>query len=340
MDSLSQFVLGAAIGEVVLGKKIGNKALLWGALAGTIPDLDILATPFLDQLNKIAFHRGISHSFFGIAIAAPFIAWLVHKWYKGELASYFDWLKLFFWGMITHPMLDTFTTYGTQLWQPFSDRREALCSIFVADPIYTVPLIVSFILVWRLHRQSKRRRWINFAALAFSTGYLLFTVFNHNNVINEFTKTAEAKNLHYQKVFASPTPLNNILWFGFVEVEDGYHLGMYSVFDSQEFIDLTFYPRNEHLLGEVGDSRIVETLKWFSNDSYVVSKTNDKIIFHDIRFGKAGDVHNINEDSFVFNFHILKDESGKWTVEEVIGVEKMKDGPGLIRTIYERVKGN
>jgi len=340
MDSVSQFMLGAAVGEVVLGKKLGNKALLWGAAAGTLPDLDILFTPVLDQVTKIAFHRGISHSFFGISLAAPIIAWLVYKWYKGEIATYFDWVKLFFWGMITHPILDTFTTYGTQLWQPFSDKREALCSIFVADPIYTVPLIISFILCWRLQRSSKRRRIINYVALGLSTCYLLFTVWNHSRVIDAFTQTAEAKNFNYQRVFASPTPLNNVLWFGFIEVPDGYHLGMYSVFDTQEVIDLSFYPRNEHLLDEVEDQRMIETLKWFSNDSYVISKKGDKVIFHDVRFGKAGDVLDVNEESFVFNFHMEKDEAGKWTVEEVIGVEKMKDGPGMLSTIYNRAKGN
>lgn len=339
MDSISQLVLGAAVGEAVLGKKLGNKALLWGAAAGTLPDLDIFFNPVLDQVTKIAFHRGISHSFFGICLAAPFIAWLVYKWYKGEGASYWDWFKLFFWGMITHPILDTFTTYGTQLWLPFSDKREALCSIFVADPLYTIPLILSAIFIWRLDRTSKLRRWLNYGALGLSTAYLLFTVYNRVGVIEEFADSAAAKNIAYSSVFATPTPLNNILWYGFAEVDKGYHLGMYSVFDTQEHMNLTYYPRNEYLLDEVEDRRIVETLKWFSDDKYIVTKTGDTIIFHDIRFGKAGDVADTSEDSFVFNFHIWKDENGKWNVKEVIGTKHMKESGSIIDLIYERGKG-
>ena len=44
MDSLTQVVLGAAVGEAALGKKIGNRAIVWGGIAGTIPDLDVLIT--------------------------------------------------------------------------------------------------------------------------------------------------------------------------------------------------------------------------------------------------------------------------------------------------------
>lgn len=339
MDSISQFVLGAAIGEAVLGKKIGNKALLWGAAAGTIPDLDVLFNPILDQISRIAFHRGISHSFFGICILAPLIAWFVHKWYKGEAASYFDWFKLFFWAMITHPMLDTFTTYGTQLWLPFSDKREALCSIFVADPIYTVPLILSFIFIWRRHPQSVKRRWINYAALGFSTAYLLFTVYNKSQVIHAFTESAQAKGIAFTEIFASPTPLNNVLWYGFAETEEGYHLGQYSIFDQQEYIDFHYYPRNEALLEKVKNKRIPEVLKWFSDQKFVVSQKGDEIIFHDVRFGKAGEIGD-PESKFVFNFHIKQKENGEWTVREVIPRDEFGSIGKLFGTIYERAKGN
>ena len=62
MDSLSQIVLGAAVGEAVLGRRIGNRAMIWGAVAGTIPDMDVLGKYFLSELDNLAFHRGISHS--------------------------------------------------------------------------------------------------------------------------------------------------------------------------------------------------------------------------------------------------------------------------------------
>ena len=43
MDSLTQIVLGASVGEAALGRKVGNRAMVWGAIAGTIPDLDVIS---------------------------------------------------------------------------------------------------------------------------------------------------------------------------------------------------------------------------------------------------------------------------------------------------------
>ena len=62
MDSLTQIVLGAAVGEAALGKRVGNSAMIWGAIAGTIPDMDVLSNLFMSPIDALAFHRGISHS--------------------------------------------------------------------------------------------------------------------------------------------------------------------------------------------------------------------------------------------------------------------------------------
>jgi len=338
LDSISQFVLGAAVGEAVLGKKVGNSAPLWGGIAGTIPDLDILFYPLLDQIGRITFHRGISHSFLFLTLLTPIIAWLVYRFYKTE-ASWWDWSKLFFLAMITHPILDCFTTYGTQIFWPFSDQRVAFCSIFVADPVYTLPLLFSLVFILFRKKDSIKRRWINYAALAFSHAYLFFTLFNHAGVVKQFEKTAEAKGLNYSRVHVSPTPLNQVLWSGIVETEGGYHLGQYSLFDTQEQVDLEFYEQNENLLSEVSDRKIIDALKWFSDDFYVVSKDEEMVKLHDIRFGKAGDIKK-DGGLFVFNFHMEKDPSGKWLVEEVIPREEFGSISDLFSTIYNRAKGN
>ncbi|GJM31017.1 MAG: hypothetical protein DHS20C18_00180 [Saprospiraceae bacterium] len=82
MDSLTQITLGAAVGEVVLGRKAGNRAMVWGAIAGTIPDLDVLANFSADSISALAFHRAITHSA-TFAIATPFVmGWLIHRIYK------------------------------------------------------------------------------------------------------------------------------------------------------------------------------------------------------------------------------------------------------------------
>src|SRR5690606_27030669 len=130
MDSLTQIVLGAAVGEAVLGKKVGNKAILYGAIAGTIPDLDILSGYFTDTLTAIEWHRGFSHSIFFSVLFAPVFGWLIHKLERKQAATWRDWSLLMFWGLVTDPILDAFTTWGTQLFWP-SQIKLTLQSIFV-----------------------------------------------------------------------------------------------------------------------------------------------------------------------------------------------------------------
>ena len=146
MDSLTQIVLGAAVGEAVLGKKVGNKAMLFGAIAGTIPDLDVL-TRFLsnDALTAIEWHRGFSHSIVFSMIFAPIFGWLVYKIVPKKEATWKEWSWLMFWGLFTHPILDSFTTWGTQLFWPF-ETRLAFQNIFVIDPLYTLPFLFFLIL--------------------------------------------------------------------------------------------------------------------------------------------------------------------------------------------------
>lgn len=92
MDSLSQIVLGAAVGEATLGRRIGNRAMIWGAVAGTIPDMDVLGKYFLNELDNLAFHRGISHSILFCIVGAMVIGWAVNRLYQSQ---YHAWLALF-----------------------------------------------------------------------------------------------------------------------------------------------------------------------------------------------------------------------------------------------------
>lgn len=86
MDSITQATLGAAIGHAVLGKKMGNKAIIIGAFAGTIPDLDVISRVFTEHdVYSLVYHRGISHSIFFTLVASPIFAWLSLRYYKSGL---------------------------------------------------------------------------------------------------------------------------------------------------------------------------------------------------------------------------------------------------------------
>ncbi len=139
-------MLGAAIGEALLGKKIGNRGAFIGAIVATIPDLDIALKPFFSDLQNISIHRGYSHSILFSLIGAFLFTYVLSriKWTKQiprKRLWLFTWLALF-----THMLLDAFTSYGTQLFLPFSDWRVSFDSINIVDPVYTAPLIIGVLL--------------------------------------------------------------------------------------------------------------------------------------------------------------------------------------------------
>ena len=103
MDSITQIVLGAACGEIALGKKIGNKAILFGAIGGTIPDLDVIigSLYYSNEIDSLAFHRGFMHSILFAVLGAFIFGFISSKAYdygalrKGT-TNMKDWVLLFF----------------------------------------------------------------------------------------------------------------------------------------------------------------------------------------------------------------------------------------------------
>lgn len=148
MDSLTQAVFGAAMGELVLGRKLGWRGALCGAILGTLPDLDVLALPFMEPAAGIYWHRGISHSILVTLLLSFLLAFPLARYFRVRKVSAGEagWMVILAWG--THSMVDCFTTYGTQIFEPFSHERVAMNVQFIVDPLFTLPLLVG--LCWAL----------------------------------------------------------------------------------------------------------------------------------------------------------------------------------------------
>lgn len=314
MDTITQITLGAAVGEATLGKKVGNKAILWGAVAGTIPDLDVLAGPFLDTVSRIAFHRGVTHSLSFAILLAPLLAWVIYKMYHGREANWREWTKLFFWGLITHPILDSFTSYGTQFFWPFSDYRVAFSTIFVIDPLYTVPFLMTVIALMFYHRNAPQRKVLNYLGITVSTLYMMFTITNKMYVQHTFQKELQKQNLSYNRIMTSPAPLNNFLWRGVAKSSDGYREGYLSLFDEEKNIHFDHTPANNHLLESLQGYSQIRKLKWITNNFYSISQKNGFLYLNDMRYGRLNGWGKV-EGEFVFSFRLV--ETRKLQSEEL-----------------------
>ncbi len=130
MDSVTQFALGAVIGAVALGPKIGTrKAVIIGGLMGTVPDLDTFL-PSEDPVSAFTSHRGGTHSLIVQAIAALLFAEPLVRLFKGlrdhRIFTYLAIYMIF----ATHALIDAITIYGTRI--TLSHRRYAIwCGVDV-----------------------------------------------------------------------------------------------------------------------------------------------------------------------------------------------------------------
>jgi len=326
MDSITQIVLGAACGEIALGKKIGNKAILFGAIGGTIPDLDVLIGKlfYTNEIDSLAFHRGIMHSIPFAIVGALIFGFLSYKVYdygylRRGTTSLKDWIWLFFLSILTHPILDSFTPYGTQLFLPFSDYRVAFNNIAVVDPLYTLPLLLCVSITMFFNRKnSKRKTWTK-AGLYLSSAYMIFTIGNKLYVDHFFKTSFNQAKINYSRFSAQPTILNNFLWYAVAETDKNYTVSFYSIFDDTNtplnFINI---PKNHKVLDV--DHPDIKTLRWFSNEFYTLSILNNKIIYKDLRYPLL-DVRD--STSSLFSFELIK-EGNRWNTKS-LSKERFKD---------------
>lgn len=310
MDSLTQIVLGAAVAEVVAGKKIGNKALAWGAIGGTIPDLDVLGAFFMGEVEYVNFHRGYSHSLLFAFIIAPILGWLVSMspWSARQPTSF--WVKLFFWTIFTHPLLDIFTSYGTQIFLPFSDYRVELNTIFIIDPAYTLPMLIALILVMFYRRESPRRRRVIYSGIVISHFYLLFTIFNKFLLVDPALEAElERHDLIVERMETIPAPFQNFLWQGIIKTPDGYYAGYFNPWrGTVPFSTFLYFNRDLATEQALVDYGPYKGLTKFSRNLHWVKQVGEgQYIYNDMRFSTAKGWLEKDAD-FIFSFKLSTDK--------------------------------
>ena len=336
MDSLTQIVLGASVGEAVLGKEIGNKAILWGAIAGTLPDLDVLLRYFTDEISATQMHRGFSHSIVFAILIAPVLGWIAKKiHFKIKHVSFRDWTKLFFWTTVTHPLLDAHTTWGTQFFWPF-DYRLAYQNIFVVDPIYTLPFLGFLIAAMRLKRENPKRSKLNKIGLSLSTSYLILTLIFKWISFKEFKKGLQNQNIEYVEMDTKPAPLNSILWSSLIETDNGYRTAYYSLFDQHEISYSKEFEKNHQLIDPYLDQEVVQQLIDISAGWYRIEERNGKLLFWDLRFGQMG--MDVNKASFLWYYELNIDETGNVTA--IKRQPPIKNFEMVFQELIHRIKGN
>ncbi len=335
MDSITHIVLGATIGEALAGRKLGKKAMLLGAIANSLPDIDFVASFWMDTAKDVWAHRGITHSFFFIIVVAPLLAWLCRWAFAGSRMSYRNWLV--FWGLqlFVHIFLDAFNAYGTGWFEPFSHYRVAFHVLFVADPLYTIWLCLSVLMLLILRRDNPRRkRWMIFGLTA-STLYLCYGIFNKLSIDARVRADLGAQQLSYSRLVSTPTPLNCWLWYVIAEDGSGFYTGYRSVFDHQP-THFRRLERNDSLLTPYRTHTDVGYLTKFSEGFYTLEQWGDTLVFNDLRFGEMRGWAD-PKARFVFHYFLQYPGSNKVIVQR--GRWSGWDA-NTTRIFIRRIKGN
>ena len=338
MDSLTQIVLGAACGEAFLGKKIGNKALLFGAIGGTIPDLDVFIGSWIygNEIDAMTFHRGFMHSIVFAILGSFLFGWLTHKCYdtgkREGTTTYKNWIWLFFLSIGTHPILDSFTPYGTQLFLPFTEYRLAFNTISVADPTYTLPFLFCLIVTLFYKRTNpKRNKWTK-TGIYISSVYMLFTLGNKIYIDAVFKKSFEKENVAYLRYRTQPTILNNILWYGIAETKTDFKIGFYSLFDNSTTVHrFITIPKNQTIVNM--NQADLKRLRWFSDQYYSIEKeaNTNRIIYNDLRY-----VMNTKDSIKAIMTFEIKKEGPRWTTKPT---NNFNPPENFLSIFWNRMKG-
>lgn len=335
MDSLTHTVLGACAGELIAGKKIGKHAMLWGALANNIPDIDVVTSLWMNQADSLLAHRGFTHSIL-FCLTFPFIlAAIFARFYKNKNMFFRDWLVMFGSGMFIHIFIDALTCYGTGWFEPFNHHRVTMNILFVADPLYTASFLISFIILLLLRQDRKSRRfWARFAFYV-STLYILLASLIKWTIDGEFTRELEVQNISYQKYYTTPAPLSSFLWYTVAKSDSGFYTGYRSIFDKTESIPLRYSPQNESLISPVKENNDIQKLIRFSKGYYTVEYTRDSLYFNDIRFGTAGG-WNDNNAEYVFRYCLNQDANNDLVIQR----GRMKSaGKDALTSLWNRILG-
>jgi inner membrane protein len=287
MDSITQGLLGAAAAQVVLGRRLGARTWLYGAVGGMAADLDIFIRSATDPTVGWIYHRHFTHSLAFVPIGGPLSAlpWILRRRYRADARAIVAATTV---GYATHALLDAFTSYGTMLLWPFSDMRVAWSFVSIVDLLFSIPL------AWGVVRSARRREPRPAAsALAWCALYLAFGGVQHGRAVSAARALAAERGHVIDRVEASPAAFTNFVWRTTYES------------DGRIFVDQARTPwwsatriraggsieraTLADLPGEVRDDpellRAFEVFAWFA-DGWVARDPEVTLGFGDLRYGQ------------------------------------------------------
>lgn len=281
MDSLTQAVLGASVAAACVPKHQRRKAAVAGAMLGTLPDLDVVID-YGDAVSNFTYHRGFSHSLFVLIPFGVLLWYLLNRFWSPIRQSPKAWFYAIELVLVTHVILDAHTVYGTQLFWPIATPPVMWSTVFIIDPLYTLPLLVASLLLL-IKPNVKLTHVVLPLSLVVSSTYLGWSWFAKAETENAVV--AALGDQVKGNILTTPTPMNTLLWRILVLQDDHYLEGYYTVHKPEAEIEFTRRALNTDLIEQGDHLDSVQRLSWFTQGFMKAQIVEDQLAISDLRMG-------------------------------------------------------
>lgn len=332
MDSLTQIVLGGSVAALAVPPRHRRRAAVAGAVLGTLPDLDSFPMKWMgvDVVTLVTWHRGPSHSLPVLLLFGCLVWWLLRRWWAPVREAPGAWLAAILLALLTHPLLDAFTVYGTQLWWPLPARPTMWSSIFIVDPGYTLALLVAFVAVLVVGAKPVGTRFL-VAGLAISSAYLGWSVLAKQLVERDAQVALAALGQADAPRFSVPMPFNTLLWRVVVMTPGGMLEGYRSLLADQGPMRFQAHAGDTAALRALADTPPVARLLWFSSGFMKAVPEGHQLVLSDLRMGA--------EPSYTFRYVIAERgaASAPWQAITPVAADSPSDPRRALQAVWQRL---
>lgn len=284
MDSLTQIALGSCVAAACVPRGQRRKGALLGAVLGTVPDLDVFVD-YGDPVANFTMHRGFTHSLVVLPLLGLAVWAVLSRLWSPMREAPGRWLAAILLALLTHPLLDAHTAYGTQLFWPSRSTPASWATLFIIDPLYTLPLLAGMAAVLIRPHSRAAGRWLA-AGLIISTLYLGWSWSAKAMITANARASLEAHGVFDAHLFVTPTPLNTLLWRVVARTEGGHFEGVDSVVAEDGEIEFTFHPSDDLALALASEVPSVDRLHWFAGGFVSATTDGDTLVLSDLRMGQ------------------------------------------------------
>lgn len=328
MDSLTHLFVGGAIAAAIAPASQRRAALLAGAVLNSLPDLDVLPLLFSDNpVVRMTWHRGATHSL----LLLPFVGWALWLWFRSRggrvAAAPRRWFWIFQCALLSHPLLDACTVYGTQLLWPLPMPPVMWSTLFIIDPLLALPLLLGCLVAWFARERPLAQRTL-VAAMLLAVGYLGWSFTAKAQVDRTVERVLARQKLPQAPYFTVPTPFNTVRWRVVAMTPQGFMEGECSTGACDEQLSLTTYRSDAALLAAAKQLPAGARLLWFNHHFAKAEERDGELVLTDLRMG--------DEPDYVFRFAIARRDGDSWREIAPEDVNRRNTRQAL-RTLWQRL---